>query len=125
MPTIRSLKFIFGMLLLLSPLASSQTSYCHPYPGAVAQDCLHLIGENLNNIDPLACDTEKGSATMTHLACSITTKCAEGQLEVVRDEIVRHALTTIGLCALNDRGSISGAYTAEDGAKTCYLYPGR
>ncbi|KAF8956410.1 hypothetical protein BDZ97DRAFT_1851820 [Flammula alnicola] len=123
MTAIRSLNFILGMLLLLSPLTLSQTvGACHPYPGAVAQDCLQLIGNNLGNDTELAC--EQGRATITLSQCSITTKCAAGEIAVVPDEVVRRALTSIGACALSDYGSISGSYTAENGAKTCYLYPG-
>jgi hypothetical protein len=57
--------------------------------------------------------------------CSIVTKCGSGETAVVNDDAVRRALTTIGKCALNDRGSISGYYVADSGAKTCYMYPGQ
>ncbi|KAF8869262.1 hypothetical protein CPB84DRAFT_1037085 [Gymnopilus junonius] len=124
MVPIRPLNFTFGVLLLLFPHALSQgVGSCHPYPGAVAQDCLQLIGDNLQNDKELVC--EKGRATITLRDCSITTKCAVGETSVVPDEIVRRALTSIGACALSDYGSISGVYTAVNGAKTCYLYPGR
>ncbi|KDR69164.1 hypothetical protein GALMADRAFT_160479 [Galerina marginata CBS 339.88] len=124
MPVTRSLNALLGMLLLLTPLALSQggVGSCHPYPGAVAPDCLQLIGDNLGNDSPLACSD--GLATINLRQCSITTKCAAGETEVVRDDVVRRALTSIGACALNDYGSISGSYTDENGAKTCYLYPG-
>lgn len=119
---IHSLIFILGMLLLLSPHTLSQSvGSCHPYPGAVAQDCLQLISDNLGNDDELACE----NATITLRNCSIVTKCAAGETTVARDEVVRRALTSIGACALSDYGSISGTYTTENGAKTCYLYPGR
>ncbi|KAF8815075.1 hypothetical protein BYT27DRAFT_7156236 [Phlegmacium glaucopus] len=124
--SIRSLNFVLGMLLLLSPLTLSQTGPgpCHPYPGAVATDCLQLIGDNLNVDSPLTCGSD-GRATITLRNCSITTKCAAGQTTVVPDDAVRRALTTIGACALSDYGSISGYYIADDGSKTCYLYPGQ
>jgi hypothetical protein len=126
MTTLRSLNFVLGMLLLLSPLTLSQggPGPCHPYPGAAAQDCLELIGNNLNNDTPLTCGSD-GRATLTLRNCSITTKCAAGMTTVVPDDAVRRALTTIGKCALNDRGSISGSYIADDGSTTCYLFPGQ
>ena len=127
MTTLRSLNFVLGMLLLLSPLTLSQdpgSGPCHPYPGAGAQDCLDLIGHNLGNDTELACGSAS-RATMTLGTCSITTKCASGVTTVVPDDVVRFALTTIGTCALNDRGSISGYYLASDGSKTCYLYSGQ
>jgi len=124
MTAIRSLNFIVGMLLLLSPLTLSQVGNCHPYPGAVAQDCLQLIGDNLGNDTEVTCG-ERGRATITLRLCSITTKCAKGQSAVVPDLVVRRALTSIGACALSDYGSISGSYTSDDDrSKTCYLYPG-
>ncbi|KDR69166.1 hypothetical protein GALMADRAFT_145571 [Galerina marginata CBS 339.88] len=124
MPATRSLNALLGMLLLLTPLALSQGGVgpFHPYPGALAQDCLQLIGENLNKDSPLAYSS--GLATIELCLCSITTKCAAGETELVRDDVVRRALTSIGGCALNYLWSISGSYTAKNGAKTCYLYPG-
>ena len=127
MTVIRSLNFVLGMLVLLqvSPLTLSQTlSNCHPFPGAAASDCLQLIGNNLGSDSTLTCDSN-GRATITLNNCSITTKCAAGATTVVADEVVRRALTTIGKCALNDRGSISGYYIDDGGSKTCYLYPGK
>jgi hypothetical protein len=125
---IRSLNIVLGMLLLLSPLTLSQgtgtSSDCHPFPGAGAQDCLELIGNNLGNDTSLACGSV-GSATITLRTCSIITKCGPGVMTVVPDEAVRGALTTIGKCAFSDRGSISGYYTASDDSKTCYLYAGQ
>jgi hypothetical protein len=41
------------------------------------------------------------------------------------DDASRRALTAIGSCTLNEYGSISGYYIAENGVKTCYLYPGK
>ena len=127
MTTLRSLNFVLGMLLLLSPLALSQTGSgtCHPYPGAAASDCLHLISENLNSeATALTCGSD-GRATMTSGSCSITTACGRGVTTIERDTAVRRALTAIGACALNDHGSIWGYYIADDGSKTCYLYPGK
>jgi hypothetical protein len=125
MTAIRSLSFVLGMLLLLSPLAlSAGVGSCHPYPGASAPDCLELIGNNFRNEDELVCEKGTGRATLTLRSCSITTKCGPDVTGVITDEVVRRALTSIGACALNDRGSISGDYTAADGSKTCYLYPG-
>jgi hypothetical protein len=124
--SIRSLNFVLGMLLLLSSLTLSQgPGRCHPFPGAGAQDCLELIGNNLMNVDNVLTCGSDSRATITLRTCSIITKCAQGQMSVVPDEVVRRALTTIGTCALNDRGSISGYYVAEDGSKTCYLFAGR
>jgi hypothetical protein len=120
---------LFSALLVLVPFAQSQIlSDCHPFPGAVAQDCLELIGNNLNKDDELDVPCrESGRATITLRSCSITTvnvNCLGGTTKVSVDEVVRRALTTIGKCAQSDRGSISGFYIAED-TKTCYLYPGR
>ena len=126
MTVIRSLNFVLGMLLLLSPLTLSQTiGPCHPFPGAVAKDCLQLISDNLGNDATLTCKSGGPAVTISLRNCSITTKCGERVTEVTRDDVVRRALTTIGACALNDLGSISGSYTAADGTKTCYLYPGQ
>jgi hypothetical protein len=122
--------FLLSALLVLTPLVVSQSvGDCHPYPGAAAQDCLELIGNNLNKEDELevAC-RDSSPATITLRQCSITTvktDCGGGNTRVSVDEIVRRALTAIGTCALNDRGSISGSYITEDNVKTCYLYPGR
>jgi hypothetical protein len=117
---------LLSTLLVLVPLALSQTiGSCHPYPGAVAQDCLKLIGNSLNNDTEVPCGVN-GRATITLGACSITTvnpNCS-GTKPIV-DDVVRRALTVIGSCALSDRGSISGYYVAADNVKTCYLYPGR
>jgi hypothetical protein len=121
--TTLSLNFVLGMLLLLSPLALSQTiGPCHPYPGAVAADCLKIISDNLSSEATLKC--ESGRATITSGLCSITTACGKGTKTIENDAAVRRALTAIGSCALNDHGSISGYYIAE-GSKTCYLYPGK
>ena len=120
----RATTLLLSALSLLTPLASAQTGVgpCHPYPGAAAQDCLELIGNKLRSEDEVPC--RGGRATLTLRLCSITTTCV-GDTGVSADAAVRRALTTIGSCALNDHGSISGYYTAEDGAKTCYLYPGQ
>ncbi|KAF8147984.1 hypothetical protein B0H34DRAFT_270768 [Crassisporium funariophilum] len=96
---------------------------CHPYPGAVAQDCLRLIRDNLNNDEEIDCTY--APVTITHQTCSIMTKCTNGKATLTKDDAVRRSLTAIGSCALSDLGSISGYYLADDGAKTCYLYAGR
>ncbi|KAH9482020.1 hypothetical protein JR316_0006550 [Psilocybe cubensis] len=104
---------------------------CHPFPGAVAEDCLSLISENLNNDTVVPCIN--GLATLTQGECSIVTTCNSaiaGKANAPKNGImrylaVRRALTTIGSCALSDYGSISGYYVADKGVKTCYLYPGR
>jgi hypothetical protein len=95
-----------------------------PLPGAVAQDCLTLIGNNLGSEDTLTCGSNS-PATITSGTCSITTACGSGVTSINKDTAVRRALTAIGKCALNDYGSISGYYIAGDGSKTCYLYAGR
>lgn len=99
-------------------------SDCHPYPGAVAQDCLTLIGENLNNDTTLDFSTNN-MATLSCGNCRIVTVVRSKDVQLDVDTAVRRALTVIGKCALSDFGSISGSYTGEDGAKTCYLYPGQ
>ena len=126
MTPFRTISFFSALLLapIASALASSTgTGPCHPYPGAGAQDCLALISQNLNNEDQTSCTG--GRATITLSTCSITTACGAGVTAVTNDDAVRRALTAIGSCALNDRGSISGFYTADNGDKTCYLYPGK
>ena len=126
MTAIRSLNFVLGMLLLLSPLVLSQTGpgTCHPYPGAAATDCLTLIGNSLNSDETLTCESN-GRVTISSGNCAIVTACAAGVTTVERDTAVRRALTAIGSCALKDHGSISGYYISDDGSKTCYLYPGK
>jgi hypothetical protein len=57
-------------------------------------------------------------------SCSITTTCGPSETAIANDDAVRRALTAIGSCALSDYGSISGYYIADNGDKTCYLYPG-
>lgn len=114
-----------SILLLVAPLAvvgQTGPGSCHPYPGAVAQDCLELIGNNLGDDTTIACDRDQ-RATLNLRNCSIVTKCVTGQTTVEVDTMVRRSLTVIGKCALSDRGSISGYYIADDGSKTCYLYP--
>ncbi|KAF9560323.1 hypothetical protein CPC08DRAFT_708135 [Agrocybe pediades] len=117
---------VLAALFLLSAPALAVSSVgpgpCHPFPGAVATDCLQLISDNLGNDNGMNCTN--GSVTLTRQLCSIITKCAVNQTTVEPEEMVRQALTTIGACALSDYGSISGYYIAENGAKTCYLYPG-
>lgn len=118
---------ILNALLLSLPIviADAGPGPCHPYPGAVAEDCLELIGQHLSNDSETPCTGKTGLATLTLRNCSIVTKCGSGETAVVNDDAVRRALTTIGKCALNDRGSISGYYVADSGAKTCYMYPGQ
>ena len=96
---------------------------CHPYPGAVAADCLELIGHMLNDNVRLCC-RENFLDVMTLRECSIVSKCTKGPTIYTGGQVVRQALTAIGACALSDYGSISGDYTADNGMKTCYLYPG-
>ena len=96
---------------------------CHPYPGAVAADCLELIGHMLNDNVRLCC-RENSLDVMTLRECSVVSKCTKGPIIYTGGQVVRQALTAIGACALSDYGSISGDYTADNGMKTCYLYPG-
>jgi hypothetical protein len=121
----RTISF-FNALLLLAPIASAlagNVGNCHPYPGAAAQDCLELIGQSLRSEVQTNCTDRR--ATITLRNCSITTKCGPDVTAVLNDDAVRRALTAIGSCALSDYGSISGYYIADDGSKTCYLYPGQ
>lgn len=122
----RFFNLFLATAILLSPFALAQTGPgpCHPYPGAAAADCLELIGNTLNTDNELTCGSN-GRATLTLRNCSIVVACAKGQTSAPADTAVRRALTTIGSCALNDHGSISGYYVADDGSKTCYLYPGQ
>jgi hypothetical protein len=112
--------FIIGCLLSQSQAQSAGP--CHPYPGAVAQDCLTLIGNHLNN------DTSLGIANIKVMrslgSCSIV---AVSSVPLTIDEgtMARRALTAMGACALSDLGSVSGYYTDPDGSKVCYLYPGQ
>jgi hypothetical protein len=115
---------ILATIALLANVAHGATiSNCHPYPGAAAADCLKLIGDNLRNDTQLSCTN--APVTITYKACSIVTRCTQGPADFTTDDVVRRSLTAIGACALNDHGSISGDYTADDGAKTCYLYAGQ
>lgn len=59
-------RIALSILLLVAPLAvvgQTGPGPCHPYPGAIAQDCLELISRNLGNDTQLAC----GSAGRTTL----------------------------------------------------------
>ena len=96
---------------------------CHPYPGAVAADCLELIGNMLDDNVVKWCQ-ENSPDVITLRECSIVSKCTKGPITYTSSQAVRQALTAIGACALFDYGSISGDYTADNGMKTCYLYPG-
>lgn len=130
MLVLKNLLLPTGTILLLSQLAVGQSNGpgpCHPYPGAAATDCLQLIGENLNNDATLSCGSTSSTSasTLTLGSCSITIKCTGGPVTVETSLAVRRALTTIGTCALSDYGSISGYYLADDGTKTCYLFPGQ
>lgn len=121
-------KNLLATLFLLSAwgVAANATSIgpCHPYPGAVAQDCLELVGQYLNNEDSAACSN--GLAILSLRNCDIVTVCPSGAATATidNDTAVRRAWTTMGSCALNDHGSISGYYIGDDNVKTCYLYPG-
>ncbi|KAF9465443.1 hypothetical protein BDZ94DRAFT_1234602 [Collybia nuda] len=121
-------RIALSLLFLAAPLTvlgQTGPGSCHPYPGATAADCLELIATNLNDSTELACDSKTGRATLNYRTCSIVTKCASGQTAVEIDAMARRSLATIGACAFNDRGSISGSYVAEDGSKTCYLFTTR
>jgi len=121
----RTTYILSAVFLILAPFVGADSvGTCHPYPGAVAQDCLELIGNNLGSEHETTCGSD-GRALLKLRNCSITTKCGAGVTAVSDDTAVRRALTAIGACALNDYGSISGFYTADDGSKTCYLYPGK
>lgn len=115
-------------LFLLSYLArhaqASGVGPCHPYPGATAQDCLELIGNNLGSEDTISLGSIQG-ATLSLRNCAIVTIATSGSTQIDKDTVVRRALTAIGSCALSDLGSISGSFTGDDGVKTCYLYPGK
>ena len=114
---------LFIISYLTRQAQAAVVSSCHPYPGAVASDCLTLIGNHFSNDTRFGADN---SVILTLGGCSIVTKAtAGGNIQTDYDTVVRRALTTIGSCALNDLGSISGAYTSDDGVKTCYLYPGK
>jgi hypothetical protein len=114
-------------VLAVPVLISAQTGPgpCHPYPGAAAKDVLDLIGNSLNSEDLVECDATTRRATISRGNGVITTACPQSMTSVSKDAMVRRALTTVGSCALNDYGSISGYYIADDGSKTCYLYPGQ
>lgn len=97
---------------------------CHPYPGAAATDVLQLIGNKLHS------ETEHhiaaGEKAVISLGtAAIVTTATQGAITVTDDEMVRRVLTVLGACALSDRGSVSGWYLVDDGAKTCYLYSGK
>lgn len=123
MKTLSLAIFIFGYL---SQQSQAQGGPCHPYPGAVAQDCLELIGNNLRN-DTMLDLTTTNPVILSLKNCSIVTKRTSSIVtEVSVDAVVRMALTEIGQCALSDYGSVSGHYTnSDDGVKVCYLYPGQ
>ena len=121
-----SINLVLAAVAFVPILASAQNGPgpCHPYPGAAAVDCLQLIGNNLNVETKTPCGSD-GRSTISLNNCAITTACGQGVTEIASDDSVRRALTAIGKCALNDHGSISGYYIADDGSKTCYLYPGQ
>lgn len=123
MKTLSFAIFIFGYLSRHSH-AQRSSGPCHPYTGAVAKDCLELIGNKLG--DETQLDLTNGSATITSKQCSIVAKQTSGATSVDVDTVARMALTAIGQCALNDFGSISGYYTdSQLGIQVCYLYPGK
>jgi hypothetical protein len=119
----RVVQILASIALLVNGAQGAGPGNCHPYPGAVAADCLKLISDNLNNDSQLSCTN--GPVTITYQNCSIVTRCTQGPADFTTDDVVRRSLTAIGVCALSDYGSISGDYTTDDGVKTCYLYPGR
>lgn len=119
---------LLSVVLTFPVLISAQIlSDCHPYPGAAASDVLQLISNNFGADTEITCTQEAPTYTITLGAASIVTKCLNGPgtASFTADDIVRRALTVVGKCALSDRGSVSGFYIADDGAKTCYLYPGK
>ncbi|KIM45719.1 hypothetical protein M413DRAFT_442342 [Hebeloma cylindrosporum] len=113
---------ILTTIALFVNVAHAGVGDCHPYPGAVAADCLKLISDNLNNDTQLSC--ANGPVTISYQNCVMVTRCTEGPADFTTDDVVRRSLTAIGACALSDYGSISGNYITDDGVKTCYLYPG-
>jgi len=116
-------QILAAIALFVNAAQGDIISDCHPYPGAVAADCLKLIGDNLSNDTELSCTN--GPVTIQYENCAIVTRCTQGPGNFTTDDVVRRSLTVIGKCALSDLGSISGAYTTDDGVKTCYLYPGQ
>lgn len=116
---------LLWVLLAIPALISAQLGPgpCHPYSGAVAADLLKLIGDNLNDNTETHVDGRK-KAVISFGSAVIVTTATRGAISVSKDIMVRRALTALGACALSDYGSVSGYYIAEDGAKTCYLYPG-
>jgi hypothetical protein len=118
-----AVQILAAIALVVNFAQGAGVGNCHPYPGAAAGDCLKLIGDNLRNDTQLSC--ANGPVTITDNTCSIVTRCTQGPADFTTDDVVRRSLTAIGACALNDHGSISGDYTADDGAKTCYLYAGQ
>ena len=121
--TARAAHILAAIALFVNVAQGATISNCHPYPGAAAGDCLKLIGDNLSNDTEVSCTN--GPVKITNGMCAIVTRCTQGPANVTIDDVVRRSLTVIGACALSDYGSISGAYTTDDGVKTCYLYPGR
>ncbi|KFY50491.1 hypothetical protein V495_00231 [Pseudogymnoascus sp. VKM F-4514 (FW-929)] len=123
MKTLSFAIFIFSYLSRHSQ-AQSGPGPCHTYPGAVATDCLELIGSRLASGELL--DLTTGRAIISLRNCSIVAKRPNRGVDAAdEDTVVRMALAGIGHCALLDFGSISGSYTDEGGMKVCYLYPGR
>ena len=121
--TARTAQILATIALLVNGATAAQVGPCHPYPGADSPDCLQLISDNLNNNSPLSCGRDC-TVTITLRNCSIVTTCNDGT-DVIPDTMVRRSLTAMGACTLDDQASISGYYIADDGSKTCYLYPGR
>src|SRR5690349_9898819 len=88
MKTLSFAIFIFGYLSQHSQ-AQSGPGPCHPYPGAVAKDCLELIGGKLR--DDTQLDLTSGSAIMSSNACSIVAKRISGSQNIDVDTVARMA----------------------------------
>lgn len=119
---------LLSVVLTIPVLISAQIlSDCHPFPGAIASDVLQLISNNFGADTTITCTQEAPTHTLTLGGASFVTKCTNGPgtASFTADDIVRRVLTVVGKCALSDVGSVSGYYMADDGAKTCYLYPGQ
>ncbi|KAF7589389.1 hypothetical protein BBP40_004332 [Aspergillus hancockii] len=105
----------------------TQVGPCHPYPGAVVQDCLQLLKDNINNFTTVL--PSKDRIVISYQTCSIVTKLPSNRAPdaetIDPDYMARKALLALGTCAELDRGSVSEYATAADGTKTCLLYIGR
>ncbi|KIM45724.1 hypothetical protein M413DRAFT_24856 [Hebeloma cylindrosporum] len=79
------------------PVQGGTVGTCHPYPGAVAADCLELIGHMLDDDMKLRC-WKDSVEYITLRECSIVSKCTKGPIVYTGGQIVRQALTAIGAC---------------------------